>query len=115
MAESVFGKTMGAEGNDSGLQSVGDQRDKHRCRVKEHIPQERAEPAHRKCANRVQQDGGGTDYDVIQIEVPTRHRHPKGAEGDIHRHKHSGHGQPAHRSASAQRFRFLHSKKPPFF
>lgn len=89
-----FGVDRGRRGDNSCLQSVGDQRDKHRGWVEKHIPQERADPAHRESAQRVQQDCGGTDHNIVQVETSARHRHPKRTEGDIHCHKDSGYGQP---------------------
>ena len=58
--------------------------------------------AHKEGPQGVQQNGGGTDHGIVQIQVPAGHGDTEGAHGNIQRHEHGGNGQPFHRLVFAQ-------------
>ena len=80
----------GNERDDHGLQAVRDQRNEHRRGVKEEVAEKRADSAHKEGRDRVKDEGGQADDDIVEIKVPARHRHAKGTERDVQRHKERG-------------------------
>ena len=93
---------MGTQGNHHRLEPVGHQGDEHRRRIEEKVPQECTHAAHKEGPQGVQQNGGGTDHGIVQIQVPAGHGDTEGAHGNIQRHEHGGNGQPFHRLVFAQ-------------
>ena len=102
---------VGKEGDHHGLQPVRDQRDKHGGRIKQKIPKEGADASHGKGFERIEQNGGKADHDIVQIEMAAGNRNAEGAERNIDRHQ-DGRGREADRGISSGIF-LRHRAGPP--
>lgn len=105
---------VGAERNGDRLQSVRDERDEHRRRIKEEIAEERADTADAERPQRVKDQRGKADDHVVQIEMSARngnaeHAH---AHNDVHCHQQRRRAEPAR---AVFRFRCHGYISPCFF
>ena len=66
------------------------QRDKHWRRIKEKVTKECANAAYQESIERIQQDGGGYDTRIIEIQRPSWYRNSNLREDNVAGHKYGG-------------------------
>ena len=103
-----------AQTDDNGLQTVCDQRDKHRGGIKKKITEKGADTADKKGSKRVKEKRRRADYNIAQIEMAARHGNGKGACGRICGKQAGGDCNPACGEAFFRFLELIHKKTPCF-